>query len=203
MRHLVYQAVVLASAAMLCMRGCTLRQDSSDPGPDWQERFGLSRRTLVTTGRNDFFILDPGFQLVLEGGNDKLAVTVLEETVEVDGVETRVVEEREWKNDAVVEVSRNFFAICEETGDVFYFGEDVDMYRDGTLTSHSGERRAGEEHAKPGMSMPGDPAVGMRNYQEIAPNVAMDRVEVVSLDETLTTRAGTFDSCLKTREGTA
>lgn len=33
---------------------------------------------------------------------------------------TRVVEEREWKNGKLIEVSRNFFAICDRTKDVFY-----------------------------------------------------------------------------------
>jgi hypothetical protein len=51
--------------------------------------------------------------------------------------------------------------------------------------------------------MSGDPQVGMKYYQEIAPDVALDRAEVVSLDETLETPAGLFANCLRTREGTA
>ena len=59
---------------------------------------------MVTTGQNTYFILEPGFQLVLEGGNEVLAITVLDETIEIDGVHTRVVEEREWKNGELIEV---------------------------------------------------------------------------------------------------
>jgi hypothetical protein len=51
--------------------------------------------------------------------------------------------------------------------------------------------------------MPGKPSLGMKYYQEIAPGVAMDRAEIVSLDETLETPAETFSKCLKTKEGTA
>ena len=51
--------------------------------------------------------------------------------------------------------------------------------------------------------MPGTPAVGARYYQELAPKVAMDRAEVVSVSETLATPAGNFNNCLKTRETSA
>ena len=97
----------------------------------------------------------------------------------------------------------NFFAICTETNDVFYFGEDVDIYRDGKVVRHSGEWRAGEGNAKAGMIMPGQPSVGQKHYQEMAPGVAMDRAEIVSLEETLKTPAGVFSGCLKTQETTA
>jgi hypothetical protein len=42
----------------------------------------------------------------------------------------------------------------------------------------------------------------MKYYQEIAPEVAMDRAEVVSLTDTLQTAAATFTGCLKTFETT-
>lgn len=176
----------------------------------WQEEFGLSERSLGPTGRNQYFILEPGFQLVLEGKTglfrnnyEKLVITVLDETKRVDGIMTRVVEEKEWKNDQIIEVSRNFFAICETTKDIFYFGEEVDMYKNGKVASHKGAWLAGENGAKPGLMIPGEPREGMKYYLEIAKGVAMDRAEIVNLDEKLETPAGTFSNCLKTKEGTA
>jgi len=174
-----------------------------DLGSDWQKDFDISTCTMATTGGNQYFILEPGFQLVLEGGTEILVITVLDETVEVDGIQTRVVEERESKNGELIEVSRNFFAICEQTKDVYYFGEEVDMYQSGQITSHSGAWRSGEGNARFGLIMPGNPMVGMKYYQEIAPDVAMDRAEIISLDQTLTTPAGEFPKSLKTKEGTA
>ena len=112
-------------------------------------------------------------------------------------------EEREWRNDELVEVSRNFYAFCEQTGDVYYFGEDVEMYSAGKITSQTGAWRTGEQDARPGLIMPGTPQVGMKYFQEIAPGVAMDRAEVISLDEKLSTPAGDFSGVLKTWEGTA
>lgn len=169
----------------------------------WQEEFGISQCQLLTTGRNDYFVLEPGFRLVLQGDDTKLEITVLDETRMVDGIVTRVVEEREWKDGKLYEVSRNYFALCEQTRDVFYFGEDVDFYRDGKVVKHDGSWLAGQNGNRPGLMMAGTPKLKMKYYQEIAPGVAMDRAEIVSLDETCKTPAGTFAKCLKVREGSA
>jgi hypothetical protein len=174
-----------------------------DFGSSYQKEFGISNCKLVTTGRNTYFILEPGFQLSLEGGDTKLQVTVLDDTKTISGVVTRVVEEREWKDGKLYEVSRNYFAMCEQTKDVFYFGEDVDYYKDGKVVKHEGSWLAGKNDNKPGLMMPGTPKVGMKYYQEIAPGVAMDRAEIVSLDETCRTPAGTFSRCMKVKEGSA
>ncbi len=45
--------------------------------------------------------------------------------------------------------------------------------------------------------------MNMKYYQEIAPGIAMDRAEIVSLNETCTTPAGTFAKCMKVKEGSA
>ena len=158
---------------------------------------------MSTTGRNEYFILEAGFQLVLEGGDTKLQITVLDETRNVDGVLTRVVEEREWKRGKLYEVARNYFAICEQTKDVFYFGEDVDFYENDKVVKHDGTWQAGKDGAKAGLIMPGTPKLKMKYYQEVAPQVAMDRAEIVSLTETCKTPAGTFTKCMKVKEGSA
>jgi hypothetical protein len=51
--------------------------------------------------------------------------------------------------------------------------------------------------------MPGNPTVGMKYYQEIAPGQAMDRAEIISTSETCTTPAGEFKDCVVTRESSA
>ncbi|MGQ0654507.1 MAG: TapB family protein [Betaproteobacteria bacterium] len=169
----------------------------------WETEFGIDKCKLVTAGRNDYFVLEPGFQLVLEGGDKRLEITVLAETRQVAGVATRVVEEKEWKNGELYEISRNYFALCEQTKDVFYFGEDVDYYEKGRVVKHDGSWLAGVKGNKPGLMMPGAPKAKQRYYQEIAPGVAMDRAEIVSLNETCSTPAGTFQRCLKIKEGSA
>ena len=168
----------------------------------WQEEFNIADCEFSTTGRNQYFVLEPGHQVVLEGDGTKLEITVLDETKTVDGVATRVVEEREWEDGELYEVSLNYFAICEATKDVFYFGEATDYYEDGEVLRHDGEWLAGNGN-RAGLIMPGSPKLGMKYYQELAPGVALDRAEIVSLDETCETPAGTFANCLKVKEGTA
>jgi hypothetical protein len=190
--------------AVVVAGGCGSSAES-DPfaDPSWRHQFSISSCSLASAGRNPFFVLEPGFQLVLEGNDEELTITVLDETRVVDGVTTRVVEEREWKDGELIEVSRNFFAICPTTQDVFYFGEEVDDVDEGQIVGHSGAWLAGENGARAGLIMPGDPRVGMKYYQEIAPDVALDRAEIVSLDETLETPVREFSNCLLTQEGTA
>src|SRR4051794_27797391 len=67
---------------------------SQAAGGEWTERFGVEAGELVSRGRNAFFSLEPGHRLVLANGAEQLVITVLPTTKTVDGVETRVVEER-------------------------------------------------------------------------------------------------------------
>jgi len=165
----------------------------------WTECFGQENRTFSSVGRNRFFILEPGHQLVLESRREKVVITVLDETRKVGGVETRVVEEREEEKGELKEVSRNFFAICSEHGDVFYFGEEVDIYKGGKIVRHSGEWRADEKNSRAGIMMPGTILLGARYYQEISPK-AMDRAEIMSDEVTMKTPAGTFKKCIRIEE---
>ena len=126
----------------------------------------------------------------------------MNQTEVVGGVETRVVEERETAGGELVEISRNFFALCQNNSSIFYFGEEVDIYKDGKIISHSGAWRADSGDAKAGLMMPGIILLGAKYYQEVAPKVAMDRAEIISINETLQTLAGKFENCLLTEETT-
>ena len=168
----------------------------------WQTSFPVDVKTLATEGEAPCFILKPGYQSTFTSAGGKLVITVLNETLDVGGVTTRVVEEREFKGADLVEVSRNYFAIDPKTGDVYYFGEDVDAYKKGKVVNHDGSWRHGSNGATFGLMMPGTPAVGMKFYQEQAKGVAMDRAEIVSVTDKLTTPAGAFDRCVKVRETT-
>jgi hypothetical protein len=177
-------------------------RDSAAIG-DWQSDFHLDQRSFVTRGANRYFELIPHFCLVLEAAGAKLVITVLDDTLSVGGVMTRVVEEREWEDGKLSEVSRNYYAMDRETRDIFYFGEDVIRYVDGKPQPGEDSWHAGEKGAQAGLMMPGTPKVGMKYYQEFAPKLALDRAEITSLDATLKTPAGSFQNCLRIREGSA
>jgi hypothetical protein len=168
----------------------------------WQTTFPVDPKGLAAEGESAYFILKPGHQATFQGGGSKLVITVLNDTLDIGGVRTRVVEEREWKGSELVEVSRNYFAIDPKTSDVYYFGEDVDAYKKGKVVKHDGSWRHGSNGATFGLMMPGAPRVGMKFYNEQAKGVAMDRAEIVSVSETLKTPAGSFERCVKTRETT-
>jgi hypothetical protein len=176
------------------------------PEREWQKAFPVTPGDLATVGENLRLVLKPGYQLVLEGKESgrtiRLVVSVLDETKVVGGIEARVVEERETEDGVLVEVSRNYMAIHKTTHDVYYLGEDVDVYKNGKIVNHEGAWLHGSGGATLGLLMPGAPVVGQRYYQEVAPKVAMDRAEVVSVSERVTTPAGTFEKCLKTEEST-
>ena len=170
----------------------------------WMTSFNLENCDFASTGRNSYFILEPGYQAILEGVEEgeklQLVMSVLNETKIINGVETRVVEEKETEGGNLVEVSRNYFAICGPTNNAIYFGEDVDMYEDGKSISHEGAWLSGENGSKAGVIMPGKVEVGLKYYQEIAPGIAEDRAEIVSVNDTLETPAGKFNQVLKTEE---
>jgi hypothetical protein len=189
-------------AALLVTAGAAGWVSVAQDDRSWTQEFTIEPGELATTGRNPFFVLEPRYVLVLEDGEDRLVITVLDETRTIDGVETRVVEERETEGGALVEVSRNFYAISRRTNSVFYFGEEVDMYAAGKVTGHEGAWVSGAKGARFGLMMPGVPLLRGRYYQEIAPGIAMDRAEIVSITDTLATPAGIFRHVLRTDETT-
>jgi hypothetical protein len=164
----------------------------------------LHRAELATVGRAPYLILEPGYTLTLAGTDEdeevELVITVLDRCEVVDGVRTRVVEERETVNGQLVEVSQNYLAIDPITLDTYYFGEDVDIYEDGQVVSHDGAWRSGVNGARFGLLMPGTPRKGMRFAQENAPGVAQDEASILGYRDDIRTPAGTFRKVLAVRE---
>ncbi len=195
-----------------CLAG--LASTALAAGPDrrpYTTDFRLGECTWQTTGTNPYFPLVVGHRLLLESedGSETVEITVLDEveTINVPGlgaVTTRVVQERETADGEVVEISRNFFAVCGGRGDVVYFGEDVDIFHpDGSIT-HDGAWRAGQPDANglaaPGILMPGTFLLGSRYFQELADGIALDRAEHTEMGLTIETDAGTFTDCVRVVE---
>jgi len=169
---------------------------------EWATEFPVDKSTLTSVGENRFLPLRPGARQILKKDDTELVVTVLAETKVIDGVETRIVEERESRAGKLVEISRNYYAIDTATGNVYYFGEDVDEYRDGQVVGHEGSWASGANGAKFGLMMPGNPALHARYYEEMAPNVAMDRAEIVEVKGVFGWIAGWFQDCVRIEETT-
>lgn len=165
-----------------------------------------SCRHFDTTGVGKYYNLTPGFQTILDGVEEgkatHLVITITRKTKKVAGVMTRVLEERESVDGELKEISLNYLAVCRKTGDLCYFGEDVDNYENGKVANHGSAWLAGRKKARFGILIPGSPAPGQMYYQEQAPGVAMDRAEVVSVNETYEAPAGKFEGCMRTSETT-
>jgi hypothetical protein len=169
----------------------------------FQDKFDVDKADLSSRGVSKYMILQPGRRAEYQSKDGKLIITVLPETKTVDGVETAVVEERESEKGKLTEVSRNFFALNPKTGDVYYFGEEVDEYKDGKVAGHKGAWISGVNGAHFGMMIPGQPRAGQRFQSEVAPKVAMDRCEVKDTNAKVSTPLlGTFSGCLKIDETT-
>lgn len=178
--------------------------------------FRLEDCKFMDKGENPYFILKPGYRLVLESEDEKSVETVLRDKKKIhfDGrkIKTRVVEERAFEaNDdgelALVEISRNYFAICKQTNAVYYFGEWSRDCPDGFDEndectgdeSNEGSWEAGVDGARPGLIMPGTALNGARYFQEIAEaQEAVDRGEITATGlADVYVPAGNFSGCIE------
>lgn len=208
MTRTIGTSIFAAAALLACLAPVPARGEEP-----FTDDFRIEDCELEAGGRNAYFSLIPGDRLVLSGEDDGeevvVQITVLQQKRTIAfttergrqlRVKARVVEEREWADDELVEVSRNYFARCDQTGDIFYLGEAVDIYEDGEIVGHDGAWLAGIGGAQPGIVMPGRYLLGSRYFQEIAPGVALDRGEHTAMGLTIATPAGTFHDCVEVIE---
>jgi hypothetical protein len=114
-------------------------------------------------------------------------------------VEVLVMEDREFESGKLAEITLDYFAQADD-GAVYYLGEDVDEYKDGKVVGHSGAWLYGVQTRIPGLLMPGNPKVGDKFRSEDVPKITTEDNEVMSLSETVTVPAGTYQNCLKIKE---
>ncbi len=150
----------------------------------WTKDFMVESHHFSPTGSNTYFILEPNYYLVLENNDtderERLVITVLDETKIVDGLETRIVEEKESVNGEIIEISRNYFAFDTNTSSIYYFGEEVDIYKNSEIVNHHGAWASGENGALFGLMIPG----------------------ILSISDTLSTPSENFTDCLVVEETT-
>jgi hypothetical protein len=187
----------LSITALLVVQACASVESYEGPVTPLELAVCSPEGEFTLESTNPYFPMDVGKQWILEGGGERVQISVLDETVVVGGVTTRVIEEREWEDDEMVEVSRNFFAQAAD-GTVCYFGEDVEMYEGGEMVSREGEWRADEPGSRPGIIMPANPSVGMKFQMEVGR--AGDEGLIVAVGESRTVPAGTFTEAIRVRE---
>jgi hypothetical protein len=114
--------------------------------------------TNPLTITNAFLPFTPGGVKVFRGRKDREASVIVDlytgttRGFALDGtvVPTRVLQETEFADGQLAEISRNYFAQADD-GTIYYFGEVVDSYSDGMITDHEGSWLVG------GPTDPSDP----------------------------------------------
>ena len=204
--------VVLASAMLVaCGNGDDAKDGAVQGSPSRSTAAsasaGLNPAEFSTTIDNRFFPVQPGQTRVYEGEEKsgaettktRVEETVLAETDTIAGVEVMVVEAKEYENDELTEITKDYYAQHKD-GAVYYFGERVDEYSGGQVTGHGGQWLAGEGANQPGVFMPANPKVGDQFQQESAPGIAEDTSKVIVADETVDVPAETASGCIKTED---
>jgi hypothetical protein len=152
---------------------------------------------------NPYMPLEPGTTRTYEGttadGMERTVVQVTDQTREILGVTATVVRDRVYLKDELIEDTRDWFAQDRE-GNVWYFGEDSKEIKNGKVVNREGSWEAGVDGARPGIAMKADPRSGDEYAQEVAPGVAEDRAEVLSLDETIEVAYDSYENVLKTKD---
>ena len=156
---------------------------------------------------NRLFPLTPGKTLVYTGTKDgKKAldlVVATSRTRRIDGVRTRVVEDRLYLNNVLSERTSDYYA-QDRCGNVWYFGEDTaELDRHGHVVSTEGSFHAGVDGAQPGVFMQAHPQLGRRFRQEWYQGQAEDVFKVIDRSAPVTVPFGSFRHALRTEETNA
>jgi hypothetical protein len=140
------------------------------------------------------------YDAVTEEGTEHVVVTVTTDMKTIEGVAALVVRDTATLNDEVIEDTHDWYA-QDETGAVWYLGEDTCEFTNGMCTDVHGTWTWGVDGALPGIVMPAMPTVdGQPYYEEYLVGEAEDAGEVIELNVHVDVPAGSFDGCVKTEE---
>ncbi len=210
-------ALVLISSLLVMGVGCPLVPgDGTGQVPDTVPHFDAADFTSPAQIDNVYFPQIPGttrtYQVETEDGTERIVVEVLDDTRVVMGITCRVVRDRVFLDDVLIEDTHDWFA-QDDDGNVWYMGEEVDNYNyddAGSLidTTHEGSWEAGLDVAGlgiiawPGYAMKASPVPGDVYHQEYYASEAEDMGEVVALDVPVMLGDGVTYTCLQTRDFT-
>jgi hypothetical protein len=156
---------------------------------------------------NPWFPLTPGRILVYTGTKDGRKALDLfvatHRTRMIDGVRTRVVEDRLYLGNVLEERTSDYYA-QDRCGNVWYFGEDTaTLDRHGKVVDTEGTWHAGVDGAQPGVFMQAHPQLGRKFRQEWYRGQAEDVFKVVDRSAAVTVPYGRFRHALRTEETNA
>jgi hypothetical protein len=143
------------------------------------------------------------YRQITPDGTERIEVERLGNKV-VMGIACVVIHDVVFLNNIRIEETWDWYA-QDNSGNLWYFGEDVDNYdhATGAFKNHEGAWEAGVGGALPGIMMPASPKTGDEYREEYFWGEAEDEAEVVQTGlMNVVTPYGTFNNCIKTRNFT-
>ena len=177
--------------------------NASTASADTEYEPSIKPTDFVASITNKYFTLKPGTKFVFENNSalnkERIEVVVTKQTKKIMGVTTTEVRVTEWAGDNMKEDTMDYYA-QDNAGNVWYFGEVVNNYKDGKIANHNGSWEAGVDGAKPGIIMMSEPKVGETYRQEYYKGKAEDMGTVIAVGTKETVRYGKFDDCVEIRD---
>jgi hypothetical protein len=204
-------AVVACAAAAVAVPGQAIAKTAPScplpvfgPGSSYHPEIHPSGFSADVTNR--WFPLRPGTTYLYAGTKDGKqaldAFQVSSATKRVDGVLTRVVNDRLFLDGVLEERTTDYYA-QDRCGNVWYFGEDTaTLDSNGNVTGRSGSFLAGVNGAQPGVYVQARPQIGRWLRQEWYQGQAEDRFKALSTSAQVAVRYGHFSHALLTEERT-
>jgi hypothetical protein len=199
----IFVAVAPTTASAHGTASCQLPRFG--PGKDYHPTIDPKRFSPEVD--NPFFPQVVGRTLVYTGVKDgKKALDIVQPTSRtrtIEGVKTRVVEDRLYLDNVLEERTSDYYA-QDRCGNVWYFGEDTaELDRHGNIVSTEGSFHAGVDGAQPGVFMQAHPQVGRKFRQEWYQGHAEDVFKEIDRSAPVTVPYGSFRHALRTAETNA
>jgi hypothetical protein len=176
---------------------------SSNALPTDSEPVLLDPSDFTTDITNPYWPMAPGDRWIYretdgQGGEQRVAVTVTDETKTIGGIEALVVHDVVSEDGELVEDTFDWYA-QDADGNVWYLGEDTAEYENGKLKTREGSWEHGVDGALAGIIVPAEPEPGLAYREEYYEGNAEDGAEVLALDALMKVPVGVFDGLLQTR----
>lgn len=203
--------LVIGLATALFLASCGAAADASPTqGPDkprnpavFEE--GRPYAPAVDAGNftdpqpNPYFPLEPGVLTVFEGGDERVEVTVTDQTKVILGITSTVVTDQVFKGGELVEDTVDWYA-TDNFGNVWYLGEETTEYENGKAVTTAGSWEAGVDGAQPGIIMLADARDGDAYRQEFYAGEAEDVAMVYAVGETIEVPYDSYEQVLVTED---
>jgi hypothetical protein len=175
------------------------------PGRNYHPTINPADFTAHVT--NPYFPLPAGTTYIYTGVDEKKRMSDIfapsRHTKVIDGVRTRIVNDRVVLGGRVTERTSDYYA-QDRCGNVWYFGEDTaELDRHGHVTSTDGSFHAGVDGAQPGVYIQRHPQIGRKFRQEWYLGQAEDVYQAVSVKAAKKVPYGSFRRVLVTVETNA